>query len=57
MGALVGDNSPDITELSGAIEMVARVKEVVQDDANALKHCAIVLGYATENEHLNAGCK
>ena len=43
--------------------VVARVKEVVQDDANALKpnfraqHCAIALGCATENEQQNAGCK
>ena len=43
--------------------MVARVKEVVQDDANALKlnfraqHCAIALGCETENEQQNAGCK
>jgi len=43
--------------------VVARVKEVVQDDANALKpncraqHCAIALGHATKNEQQNAGCK
>ena len=43
--------------------MVAKVKEVVQDDAKALKpncraqHCAIALGCATENEKQNAGCK
>ena len=43
--------------------MVARVKEVVQDDANALKpncraqHYAIALGCANENEQQNSGCK
>ena len=43
--------------------VVARVKEVVQDDANALKpnsraqHCWIALGCANENEQQNAGCK
>ena len=43
--------------------MVARVKEVVHDDANASKpnyraeHCAIALGCATKNEQQNAGCK
>ena len=43
--------------------MVARVKEVVQDDVNALKpncraqRCAIALGCANENEQQNAGCK
>ena len=42
--------------------MVVRVKEVVQDDANALKpnccvqHCAIELGCATENKQQNVGC-
>ena len=42
--------------------MVARGKEIVQDDANALKlncpeqHCVIALGCATENEQQNVGC-
>ena len=42
--------------------MVARLKEVVQDDADALKrncriqHCAIALGCATENEQQTVGC-
>ena len=59
-GALVNDNSPGISELSGATE---RVKEVVQDDEKALRpncraqHCAIALDCATENEQQNAGCK
>ena len=61
MGAIVDDNSAGNTEMSGATEkVVARVKKVVQDDANALKpnyhaqHCAIALGFATENEQQNA---
>ena len=43
--------------------MVARVKEVVQDDVNALKpncraqHCAVALSCANENERQNAGGK
>ena len=67
MGALVDDNSPGITELSGAFKMwlqkcLVRVKEVVQEDANSLNsncrvlHCAIVVGCAIENEQKNVGC-
>ena len=63
MGALVDDNSPGITELSGATEECpVRVKEVVQEDANSLNsncrvlHCAIVVGCAIENEQKNVGC-
>ena len=58
MGALVDDNSPGITERSGAIKNVAaRVKNAAEDDENVLKpncrakHCATTLGCATENEY------
>jgi len=51
------------SSLSGAISktVIARVKEVVLDDANEFncraQHCATVLGCATDNEQQNAGHK
>ena len=63
--ALVDDNSPRITELSGAIEMwlqewkrLCRKMQMHLKPNCCVQHCAIALpGCATKNEQQNVGCR